>query len=218
MLPDCVQFPLNSLYLICTLRPQKVASSRPYTAVRTANPLSASNWGGGVAELLNQQQSRPATARILCNVLTRLQAAAAAAAASDLLGNELSISRRSLEMYRPTRKSCYSAISFFFVPIFYRSSSLSAHSAAWRGCAEYVGCLLSLVFLPPPPTFLRVGPSLRPPPHYQRGGSDAEEPPADTHNTDGMKCSAVISLSPSLSFSLHALYCDFVFPFLPINY
>lgn len=51
----------------------------------------------GAAGLLNQQPSRPAAARILCNVLTRLQAAAA----SDLLGNELSISRRSLEMYRP---------------------------------------------------------------------------------------------------------------------
>lgn len=94
-------------------------------------------------------------------------------------------------------------IFFFFVPIFYRSSSLSAHSAAWRGCAEYVGCLLSLFFLPPPlPIFLRVGPSLRPPPHYQRASSDAEEPPADTHNTDGMKCSAVISLSPSLPLFL----------------
>lgn len=38
---------------------------------------------------------------------------------------------------------------YFFCAYFYRSSSLSAHSAAWRGCAEYVGCLLSLFFLPP---------------------------------------------------------------------
>lgn len=97
-----------------------MASSRPCTAVRTANPLSASNWGGGAAELLNQQQSRPANARILCNVLTRLQAAAAA---SDLLGNELSISRRSLELYRPTRKpgnpvTVQYLFFFFFLPIF----------------------------------------------------------------------------------------------------
>lgn len=196
-----------------------MASSRPYTAVRTANPLSASNWGGGAAELLNQQQSRPANARILCNVLTRLQAAAAA---SDLLGNELSISRRSLEMYRPTRKpgnpvTVQYLFSFFFLPIFTDPPrfllTLRLGGGVLSTWAASCHCFFS-----PPPIFLRVGPSLRPPPHYQRGNSDAEEPPADTHNTDGMKCSAVISLPPSLSFSLHALYCDFVFPFLPINY
>lgn len=83
---------------------------QPPLRCRRAQQIPSAHQSGAVV-LLNQQPSRPAAARILRNVLTRLQAAAtaAAAAASDLPGNELSISRRPLEMYRPTRetrKSC----------------------------------------------------------------------------------------------------------------
>lgn len=165
-----------------------------------------------MAELLNQQQSRPATTRILCNVLTRLQAAAAA---SDLLGNELSISHRSLEMYRPTRKpgNPVTVQYLYFLPIFtdpprflltlrLRGGVLSA----WAASCHYFS-LFS-------PTFLRVGPPSWPPPHYQRDSSDDDEPPADTHNTDGMKRSAVISLPPSLSLPTHVIATLF-FPSSP---
>lgn len=170
----------------------KVAASRPLH--RRGEQQIPSAHQSGAAGLLNQQPRRPAAARILCSVLTRLQAAAAV---SDLLGNELSISHRSLEMYRPTqtRKSCHGCFFNTFCSLCGSSSACRVRGLPLVTALSFISHL-SCAWVPLCVLLLLITEEAAP----------TTRPPADTHRPVG--CS---HFPPSCSHSLLALYCDLVF-------